>query len=115
MLLIGIIAGFLSGLVGIGGGVIIVPSLILLYGFSQYSAQGTTLALLIPPIGFFAVREYYMKGYVDLKTATLICIGFIIGGYIGGKSAVHLPQEILRKIFAVVIILLGIKMLLIRE
>lgn len=111
LLLLGLIAGYFSGLVGIGGGVIIVPVLVFLFGFSQHSAQGTTLALLIPPIGILAVASYYQKGYVDIKTAAIICIGFVIGGYIGGKMATGLSESFLRRLFAISIIALGTKML----
>lgn len=111
LLVLGLVAGYFSGLVGIGGGVIIVPALVLLFGFNEHTAQGTTLALLIPPIGILAVMSYYQKGYVDIKTAIIICIGFVLGGYIGGKMAVGLSEVVLRKVFAVALILLGAKML----
>lgn len=75
-LLLGLVAGTFSGLIGIGGGTIIVPVLVFLFGLSQHQAQGTTLALLVPPIGFFAAWTYYKQGYVDLKIAALICVGF---------------------------------------
>jgi uncharacterized membrane protein YfcA len=110
LLILGIIAGYFSGLVGIGGGVIIVPALILVFGFTQYKAQGTTLALLVPPIGILAVWKYYQNGFVDIKTAAIICIGFVIGGYLGSVTAVNISQDTLRKIFAGVLIILGIKM-----
>jgi uncharacterized protein len=110
LIALGIVAGYFSGLVGIGGGVIIVPALILIFGFNQYTAQGTTLALLIPPIGILAVMKYYQKGYVDIKTAAFICVGFILGGYFGSITAIGLSQEMLKKIFACVLIGLGIKM-----
>lgn len=110
LLILGIMAGFFSGLIGIGGGVIIVPALIILFGFSQHTAQGTTLALLIPPIGILAVTEYYKKGYVDTKAAIIICLGFIIGGYLGGKYSTGLPEQLLRRIFSIVIIIIGIRM-----
>jgi uncharacterized protein len=111
LLLLGIIAGYFSGLVGIGGGVIIVPALVLLFGFTEHNAQGTTLALLIPPIGILAVWSYYQKGYVDIKTAAIICVGFILGGYIGGRMAVGISEAVLKKVFAIVLIGLGTKML----
>jgi uncharacterized protein len=110
LLLVGLVAGYFSGLIGIGGGVIIVPALVLLFGFNEHTAQGTTLALLVPPIGILAVMSYYQKGYVDIKTAIVICIGFVIGGFIGGKMAVGINEATLRKVFAVVLILLGAKM-----
>lgn len=110
LLLLGLIAGYFSGLVGIGGGVIIVPALILLFGFNEHTAQGTTLALLVPPIGILAVMSYFQKGYVDIKTAVIICIGFVLGGYFGGKMAVGISEEMLRKIFAVALVAIGLKM-----
>ncbi len=112
LLVLGMVAGYFSGLVGIGGGVIIVPALVLLFGFTQYSAQGTTLALLVPPIGILAVWKYYQKGFVDIRTAIVICIGFIIGGYLGSITAVNISQDSLRKIFAATLIILGVKMLI---
>ncbi len=107
---VGITAGYFSGLVGIGGGVIIVPALILFFGFHQHLAQGTTLALLVPPIGILAVWRYYREGFVDVRTALMICIGFIIGGYLGSITAIGISEDTLRKIFAGVLIILGIKM-----
>ena len=111
LLVLGIIAGYFSGLVGIGGGIIIVPALVLWFGFNQQTAQGTTLALLVPPIGILAVVSYYQKGYVDVKTAIIICIGFVIGGYLGGKMAVGLSESVLKRTFAIALIVIGAKML----
>lgn len=108
LLLLGIVSGYFSGLIGIGGGIIIVPALVLLFGFSQHSAQGTTLALLIPPIGILALISYYQKGYVDIKSAAIICLGFIIGGFIGGKMAIGFSEELLKKVFSIVLIALGL-------
>ena len=114
-LLLGLIAGIISGFVGIGGGVIIVPVLIFIFGFSQHQAQGTTLALLVPPIGFLAAYTYFKSGFVDLKIAGFICIGFFIGGLIGSKISVNISNEILEKIFGAVIILIGGYMLFIKK
>lgn len=111
-IILGIVAGILSGIVGIGGGIIIVPALIYLFKFPQQLAQGTTLALLVPPIGILAAYTYYKYGFVDFKTAGLIVIGFIVGGLIGANFAVHLNEVLLRKIFSIILILIGIKMLL---
>src|SRR5665648_335562 len=97
-LLLGLSAGVLSGLIGIGGGTIIVPALIYLFGLTQHQAQGTTLALLIPPIGLLAAWTYYKNGYVNLTIAVFICLGFFIGGLVGAKVAVGLSNEILREI-----------------
>ncbi len=109
-MILGIIAGYFSGLIGIGGGVIIVPALIILFGFSQHMAQGTTLALLIPPIGILAVMDYYKKGFVDVKAAIFICVGFVVGGYLGGRMSLGLSEPVLRKIFSLILIIIGIRM-----
>jgi len=105
-------AGIVSGLIGIGGGIIITPALILLLGLSQHEAQGTTLALLVPPIGILAAWEYYKSGYVDIKIALFICIGFIIGGFIGSKIAVGIDESLMRKFFSLVLIVIGIVLFL---
>jgi uncharacterized membrane protein YfcA len=110
-LLLGLVAGTFSGLIGIGGAIIIIPSLVLLFGLSQHTAQGTTLALMVPPIGLLAAWTYYKQGFVDLKIAGLICLGFFAGGLIGAKFAAEIPGEILRKIFGVVLFVASLKMI----
>ena len=110
-ILLGLLAGSLSGLIGIGGGVIVVPSLIFLFGFSQQEAQGTTLGLLVPPIGILAALTYYQQGYVNLKVAALICVGFFVGGLLGAKLAVSLSTEVLKKVFGLVLLFIGAKMI----
>jgi len=111
-LLLGLIAGIFSGLIGIGGAIIIIPSLVLLFGISQHTAQGTTLALMVPPIGLLAAWTYYTRGFVDLKIAGLICLGFFVGGLFGAKFATEISDEILRKIFGVVLFIASLKMIL---
>ena len=110
-LLLGLIAGTFSDLIGIGGGTIIIPALVFLFGLSQHQAQGTTLALLVPPIGFLAAWTYYKEGYVDLKIATLICLGFFFGGLIGAKLAAKLSNVVLEKVFGVALLLISLKMI----
>ena len=110
-LLLGLAAGILGGLLGIGGGIIIIPALIFLFGFSQHMAQGTTLALMVPPIGLLAAWQYYKQGFVDLKIAGLICIGFFIGGLFGAKFANQIPDQILRKIFGAFLLLISLRMI----
>jgi uncharacterized membrane protein YfcA len=110
-ILLGLLAGAFSGLIGIGGGTLIVPALIFLFGLSQHQAQGTTLALLVPPIGFLAAWTYYKQGYVDLRIAALICIGFFFGGLLGAKMATRLPNVILEKVFGVALLLISLKMI----
>jgi uncharacterized membrane protein YfcA len=109
-ILLGLFAGGLSGLIGIGGGVVIVPALVFLFGMTAHQAQGTTLAVMIPPIGILAAWTYYAQGHVDIKIAVLIAIGFIFGGLFGAKLAVGLSNQMLSKVFGVVIILIGLKM-----
>lgn len=110
LILLGLAAGFLSGLIGIGGGILIVPSLVFLFGFSQHMAQGTTLALLVPPIGLLAAWTYYQQGYVDLRAAALVCLGFFLGGLLGARLATSLPTGSLERIFGSALILIGVKM-----
>jgi uncharacterized protein len=113
-LILGLVAGALSGLIGIGGGVIIVPALILFFGLSQHQAQGTTLALLIPPVGILAVWTYYKQGYVNWEIAGYICVGFLFGSFLGAKMATNISNIVLEKIFGVALLLIAMKMLLIK-
>jgi len=113
-LLLGFVAGALSGLIGIGGGVIIVPALVFLFGLSQHQAQGTTLALLIPPIGILAAWMYYKQGYVDMKIAALICLGFFFGSFLGAKVATGLSNIVLERIFGVALLLIALKMIFVK-
>jgi uncharacterized membrane protein YfcA len=110
---LGIIAGMTSGLIGIGGGIIIVPVLVLFFGFSQQMAQGTTLALMVPPLGAFAAWTYYRQGYVDIKTAVFISLGFLVGSVLGADLAIRLPAEILSRVFGAILVAIGLKMLLV--
>jgi uncharacterized membrane protein YfcA len=112
LILIGIAAGFLGGMVGIGGGVIIVPALVLLLGITQHNAQGISLAMMLFPVGILGVINYYKKGYVDFKYAGLIAAGFLLGSYLGSKFSLSLPQDTVKKIFASVMIILAVRMLL---
>jgi uncharacterized membrane protein YfcA len=111
-IVLGLVAGVLSGLLGIGGGIIIVPALIILFGLSQQQAQGTTLALMIPPIGLLAAWTYYNHGYVDLKIAGFICLGFFVGGFFGAKLATGISTQVLQKIFGVALLLTAIYMII---
>jgi uncharacterized membrane protein YfcA len=111
LIMLGLAAGAVSGLVGIGGGVIVAPALVLLFGFSQKMAQGTTLALLIPPIGILAVLYYYKHGLVNVGAASLIAVGFVAGSLIGARYAVHLSNAMATRIFAVILILIAIRLL----
>jgi len=111
-LLVGLFAGTASGLLGIGGAILIIPLLVHVFGFDQKLAQGTTLMLMVPPIGLMAAIEYYRKGFVDLKAAAIIAAFFFVGGFLGAKLAVKLDPQILRRIFAVFLMIVSIRMLL---
>jgi uncharacterized membrane protein YfcA len=111
ILLIGIVAGIFSGFIGIGGGLIVVPCLVYFLGFTQHTAQGTSLAMMLPPIGFMAVYNYHKQGAVDFKVAAILCVSFIVGSFFGSKIALNLSPVQIKKAFAVIIILLGVKML----
>ncbi|WP_313804688.1 sulfite exporter TauE/SafE family protein [Flavobacterium sp.] len=111
LILIGLLAGMLSGLVGIGGGIVMVP-LLLLLGFSQHQAQGTSLAVLVVPVTAVAVYNYYKEGFIDWKFAAIIAIFFVVGGYFGSKLAISIDQRMLKKIFGVVLLLIAGKMIL---
>lgn len=109
-LLIGIIGGFISGFMGIGGGIIMVPFMVFLAGFSQHLAQGTSLAVLSIPIVIFGAYQYYLQGNVNIKAALIIALFFSIGIYFGSKYAQSINPETLKIIFGFMIILVGIKM-----
>ena len=111
LLMIGLAAGILSGVVGIGGGIVILPALIYFVGFSQRTAQGTSLAILLLPIGLLGVIQFYKAGYVDIKATAVIALAFFIGSYFGSRIALTVSQEILKKCFALLLLVIGIKML----
>jgi hypothetical protein len=112
--LLGIAAGALSGLIGIGGGVIIVPALVFGFGLSQHLAQGTTLALMVPPIGLLAAWTYWQHGDVDLRLAAFVGTGFLLGSLLGARLAIQLPNLLLERIFGSAMVLIGLRMLLAR-
>ncbi|GAA4774576.1 hypothetical protein GCM10023230_26600 [Flavobacterium hankyongi] len=112
LVLIGLLAGVLSGLVGVGGGIIMVPLLVLLLGFNQHQAQGTSLTVLVVPVTALAVFNYYKEGYINWKYAAIIAVFFVVGSYFGSKLAVSIDQKMLKKIFAAILILVAGKMLL---
>jgi uncharacterized protein len=111
LLIVGFAAGTLSGLVGVGGGVIIIPALVYILGFNQAEAQGTSLGILLLPVGIFAVLNYYKQGFVDIKVVLIISLAFVIGGWLGSKLAVSLSQQSLKMMFGSLLLLLAIKML----
>jgi uncharacterized membrane protein YfcA len=107
ILLVGIVVGLVSGVVGIGGGVLFVPALVWLLGMSQHKAQGTSLGALLAPVGILAFYEYYRKGNADIRIAALLAAGFLVGGYFGAVGAQHIPEIWLRRVFALTLIAIG--------
>jgi uncharacterized membrane protein YfcA len=110
-LLLGLLAGILSGLLGIGGGIVIVPALVFVFGLSQHMAQGTTLALMVPPIGLLAAWTYYKQGNVNLAIAALICLGFFFGGLLGAKLAGIVSGVLLKRLFGLALLITALKMI----
>jgi len=111
-LLLGLGAGVLGGLIGIGGGVLTIPALVYLFKMPQHYAQGTTLAMLLPPIGILSTYVYWKHGYVNVKMASFLAIGAFLGGFLGAKFAVHLPTMTLKKVFGFVLLFIALRMIL---
>lgn len=110
LLLIGFAAGIASGILGVGGGIVVIPALVLIMGYSQKLAQGTSLGLLLMPIGILAVMNYYKAGYLDIKAALIMSITFLAGSYLSSYIAVNLHEHIIKKIFAVFMFAYAIKL-----
>ena len=110
LILTGLVTGAFAGIMGLGGGLIMIPALVFIFGFSQQQANGTSLAVMLPPIGLFAAWNYYKAGYVNLKYALIIAVAFMIGSYFSSAWATKIPELTLRKIFSITLFLLAIKM-----
>ncbi len=107
--LLGTAAGLLGGLLGLGGAIIIIPGLVLMLGYSQQMAQGTALIMMVLPVGGLAAYQYYQEGFVDIKAALIMGVFFFIGGYFGAKFANQIPQEILKKAFSIMLLMIAVK------
>ncbi|MBI5560235.1 MAG: sulfite exporter TauE/SafE family protein [Deltaproteobacteria bacterium] len=110
-LALGLVAGIFGGIFGLGGGVILIPALVYIFGFSQHSAQGTTLAIMVPPIGLLAAWRYYTNGYVDLHATPLICLGFFFGGLMGAQMIQPVPDLLLKRLFGGFLLLVAVRMM----
>ena len=108
----GLLAGFAGGTMGVGGGIIMVPTLVFVLGLTQQEAQGTSLATMLAPIGILAVINYYREGYVNFRFAFVLAVTFIIGSYLGSKFAVHLPAKVLKQIFGALMLIVGLRMII---
>jgi len=111
LIIIGLLAGILSGLVGVGGGIIMIPLLIMLLGLTQHQAQGTALFAMLPPIGILAAMNYFKQGFVKWEYAVVIALTFVIGGYFGSKLSLSLPPQTVRRVFGVVMLIGGFKLI----
>jgi len=112
LLLIGLVAGVFSGMFGIGGGLIIVPALLFFLKVRELQAIGTSLAALIPPVGLLGAAEYYRNGYINLRYAALVALGLFLGAYFGARIMISLPPEVIRRVYAVFLLLVAARMLL---
>jgi hypothetical protein len=111
LVVLGIMAGVCGGLFGIGGGTIVIPALVYLFGLTQHQAQGTSLAMMVPPVTFLAAWKYYQGGHVDIKIAVFVALGFIIGGLLGATIVQPVSDPLLRKGFGIFLLLVGARML----
>lgn len=114
LVIIGLLAGVLSGLVGVGGGIIMVPLFVLALGLSQHNAQGLSLAVMLPPVTFLAVYNYHTAGTggnIDWRVALTVSVLFVIGGFLGSKLALKIDQQVLKKIFGVFMLLVALKLI----
>ncbi|MBP7215665.1 MAG: sulfite exporter TauE/SafE family protein [Candidatus Omnitrophica bacterium] len=109
--LLGLVAGVLGGMFGLGGGIVLIPAMVYLFGLTQHQAQGTTLAIMIPPIGLLAALKYYYSGNVKLGMAAFICVGFFIGGLIGAQLVQNLPGPLLKRLFGVFLLFVSWQMI----
>lgn len=111
---LGLVAGIFGGMFGIGGGSILIPALVYLFGLTQHQAQGTTLAIMIPPIGLLAAWRYWQAGNVKLGIAGFICLGFFIGGLIGAHFIQSMPDQLLKKAFGIFLLTVSLRMILLK-
>ena len=111
LLIIGLLAGFSSGMVGIGGGIIIVPALVFFLGLTQHQAQGVSIGMLLLPVGFLAAFNYYKAGNLDFSKSLIIGASFVMGAYIGSKVSLNIDGAVMKRIFGVIILLISLKLI----
>jgi uncharacterized protein len=115
LVLIGLMAGVFGGMFGVGGAIIMIPALVYFLGVDQHTAQGTSVAIMLPPIGLFAAYNYYKAGQVNIWYAVIIAMAFMVGGYFGSKIAMVLPESIMKKVFGILLILVALKMIFTKQ
>jgi len=111
LIIIGLSAGIISGLLGVGGAIVIVPALVYFFGMTQHQAQGTSIAILLFPIGLLAFWNYYRNGYVNFRFAIVVMVAFLLGGYLGSLFSAQIPDKALRILFGILLLVVGIKMI----
>lgn len=111
LLIIGLLGGIVSGSLGVGGGIIIVPALVYFIGFNQHLAQGTSIAILLPPTGILAAMQYYKKGFIDIKVAIILMTIFVVGAYLGSLISLNIPAKTLKKVFGLFMLVISLKMI----
>ncbi|WP_163718189.1 sulfite exporter TauE/SafE family protein [Mangrovibacterium lignilyticum] len=111
LIMVGLAAGLLGGTLGVGGGIVVIPALIFLFGLSQHTAQGTTLAFMLPPVTFLATWTYWKNGNVNWRYALILSVTFLVGAYLGSIWAAHIPDKILRKAFGVLLLFIALKII----
>ena len=111
LIVIGLMAGVFGGIFGIGGAIIMIPAMVYFLGVDQHTAQGTSLAVMLPPIGLFAAYNYYKAGQVNIWYAVIIAVSFMIGGYVGSKIALNLPEHIMKKVFGIFLIIMALRLI----
>ena len=115
LIVIGLMAGVFGGIFGIGGAIIMIPAMVYFLGVDQHTAQGTSLAVMLPPIGLFAAYNYYKAGQVNLWYAVIIAVSFMIGGYFGSKIALNLPEHIMKKVFGIFLIIMALRLIFTKQ
>jgi len=111
LIVIGIVSGILAGVFGIGGAIIVIPSLVFILGLSQHDAQGTSLAFMLPPVGILATWNYWKAGHVDWKIALVLSLTFVVGAYFGSQLSINIPDKLLRRMFGILMIIMAVKMI----
>lgn len=112
LIAIGLVAGVFAGMFGIGGGIVIVPALLLVVKMKEVEAIGTSLAALIPPVGLLGAIEYYKTGYINIRYAGLVALGLFVGAYFGARIMVSLPPELIRRLYAIFLLAIAARMLI---
>ncbi len=113
-LALGLVSGIVGGALGLGGGAIMVPAFVLLFGLTQHQAQGTALAVMLPPVFIFGVLRYYWAGNVKVQMALFVAAGFVVGAFLGAHLVQNIPEANLKRAFGIFLIIIGIKMAFIK-